>query len=78
MKKFLLGMTLGVIVSLAACASASEAIKQFAEAADSAMQIILPEYKKYVENDANLDDASKKARLRLADEVQKTIDEAKR
>lgn len=43
---------------------------------DKDLQLILPEYKNYVQNDPVLEDSEKEDRLRLADELDKLVKES--
>lgn len=72
-KHVLLGLALATMF-VAGCAINTAFVHTMKFSAD----LILPEYKAYVEQDPNLDEASKKARIAAADEWQKTIDEAGR
>jgi len=62
-----------VISSFFGCAS-MDAKKKFAEGAAGYTKTILPEYKGYIDQDANLDQDSKRIRKQTADEFQMYIE----
>lgn len=60
--------------SLVGCASMN-AKRQFAVGANKYAKQILPEYKSYIDKDAELDDDSKRIRKKTADDFQFYIEE---
>ncbi|MBI2933234.1 MAG: hypothetical protein HYY16_16435 [Planctomycetes bacterium] len=50
----------------------------FVQAVDGYAQVVLPEYRRYVQADPKLDEDSRRIRLQTADRFQQLIEEAKR
>lgn len=69
-------IVLGLFLSLLTVGCASmNAKKQFAGGANGYAKQILPEYKEYIDKDAELDSDSKRIRKKTADDFQSYIDE---
>jgi len=65
------------LMFLCLCVSSCALNKDFVVGVDGYTQVILPEYKAYVEKDPALSQESKRIRTQTADRFQKLVDEAK-
>ena len=75
MKKLMRVPIVLICLSLSACCSVNAA---FVKGVDSGTSVILPRYVDYIKNDANLDEDSKKERIRTVDKLRELIEEAKK
>ena len=64
-----------ILITCMGCCSVN---KQFVKAVDGYTQVILPEYKTYIERDSILSMDTKRIRTQSADKFQALLDEAKK
>lgn len=65
----------GAVIALVGCAGLN---KQFVAGIDGYAQVILPEYRAYVDKDTSLSPSTKKIRVESADGMRALIDEAQK
>jgi len=69
-KRVLVSISLSVFIL--GCSLNSE----FVKAVEGYANVVLPEYRTYIEKDTNLDDNTKRIRIQTADKFQELIDDA--
>ena len=70
------GLLVLALVGLVVCGGCT-VNQQFVTAVDGYTTVILPEYKKYIDDDPNLSEDTKRIRKQSADKFQELVDEAK-